>query len=159
MIVTYWCDRHKSCTAWWPPREPKLAGVLDSFTVPLHSPTGLCPPGMPAVLAMQGDCQWPFENGANFHQSHKPTIHCNWGNPNLFLDQPITKGQCQPIRVHVSYHTDSPTASRPGLLSSLVESGTASSPTGPTASFILYRHLTTRKMQSHLTVVWQTQGN
>ena len=33
--------------------------------------------------------------GADLIQRQKaglPTIHCNWGNLNLYLDQPITKG-------------------------------------------------------------------
>ena len=41
------------------------------------------------------DCQW--KNGRHSHRWHVPAIHCNWGNPNLYLDQPITKGWCQPI--------------------------------------------------------------
>ena len=72
-----------------------------------------------SVSAVQGDCQWPQKNGGNSHQSYEPTIHCNWVNPNLYLEQPITKGWCQPIRSHASYHTDSPTATRMGLCSSL----------------------------------------
>ena len=50
-----------------------------------------------------------------------PTIHCNWGNPNLYLNQPlpITKGWCQPIGSHVSYPTNSPTSTRLRLFSSL----------------------------------------
>ena len=40
------------------------------------------------------------------------------GNPNLYLDQPITKGWCQPIRGHVPYLTDSPNVTRLGLCSS-----------------------------------------
>ena len=59
------------------------------------------------------------ENGGNCHQSHKSTIHCDWGNPNLYLDQPITRGWCQPIGIHVSHSTDSPTATRLGLCSRL----------------------------------------
>ena len=45
-----------------------------------------------------------------------PTDHvspwCNGtlGNPNLYLEQPITKAWCQPIGGHVSYPTDSPIA-------------------------------------------------
>ena len=54
-----------------------------------------------------------------------PTDHvspwCNGalGNPNLYLDQPITKGWCQPIGGHGSYPTDSPIATRQGLYISL----------------------------------------
>ena len=54
-----------------------------------------------------------------------PTGHvspyCNGalGNPKLYLDQPVTKGWCQAIGGHVSYPTDSPTATWLGLCSSL----------------------------------------
>ena len=43
-------------------------------------------------------------------------------NPNLYLNQLITKEWCQPIGSHVSYPTDSPIATRLGLCSSLLES-------------------------------------
>ena len=39
---------------------------------------------------------------------------------NRYLDQSITKSRCQPIGDHVSYPTDCPIATRPGLCSSLV---------------------------------------
>ena len=94
--------------------------LLDSLTVSLHSLNGR---HLPAVKAVQGDCQW--ENVGNSHRSHEPTIHCDWGNPNLYLDQPITIGWCQPVGGHVSYLTDSPDATRLGLCSSLVVSKTA----------------------------------
>ena len=45
------------------------------------------------------------------------------GNPNLYLDQPIIKGWCQPIGSYVSYHTDSPITTRLGLCSRLRYSG------------------------------------
>ena len=35
------------------------------------------------------------ENGRNSHWSRKPTIHCDWGNPSLYLGQPVTKRWCQ----------------------------------------------------------------
>ena len=41
--------------------------TLDSFTVPLHSPNGR---HLPAIRAVQGDCQWPVKNGGNFHPSY-----------------------------------------------------------------------------------------
>ena len=40
-------------------------------------------------------------------------------NPNLYLDQPITKTWCQPIGGHVSNPTDCLIATRLGLCSSL----------------------------------------
>ena len=35
----------------------------------------------------------------------EPTILCDWGDPNLYLDQLITYGQCQPVRGYVSTPT------------------------------------------------------
>ena len=66
---------------------------MDCFTVSLHSHNGR---QLPAVKAVQGDCQWPLENDKNLHIPHEPLIHYNWGNHNLYLHQPITKGQCLP---------------------------------------------------------------
>ena len=43
-----------------------------------------------AVRAVQWNCQWPLAMGGNSHQSREPTIHCDWGNSNQYLDQPIT---------------------------------------------------------------------
>ena len=48
-------------------------------------------------------------------RSCDPTIHCSWGNPNLNLDQPITKECCQPIA------TDSPNTTRLGLCCGLTK--------------------------------------
>ena len=45
---------------------------------------------LPAVGAAQGYCQWSLKNVGNFHQSRELRMHCNWGTPNLFLDQPVT---------------------------------------------------------------------
>ena len=50
-----------------------MAPSRDSFTVSLHS---LNSRQMPAVKAVQGDCQWPLENGGNSHQLHEPIMHC-----------------------------------------------------------------------------------
>ena len=63
---------------------------IDSFTVSLHSPNGR---HLPAIRALQGDCQGPLTNAGNFHWPCKPTItiHCDWVNPIIYLDQPITK--------------------------------------------------------------------
>ena len=74
---------------------------------------------LPAVRAVQGDCQWPFKNGGNSHCSYRPRINCDWGIPNLYLDYPITKGWCQPIWGHVSYPTDSPISNMLRLCNSL----------------------------------------
>ena len=40
--------------------------LLDSFTVPLHSPNGR---HLPAIRAVQWDCQWDLKNGRNSHWS------------------------------------------------------------------------------------------
>ena len=47
--------------------------MVDSFTVPLHSPNGR---QMPAIRAVQGDCQLPLQNGGNFQRTCEPTIYC-----------------------------------------------------------------------------------
>ena len=41
-------------------------------------------------------------------------------NPNLYLDQPITKAWCQTFGGHISYPTGSPATSRLGVCSSLI---------------------------------------
>ena len=40
-------------------------------------------------------------------RSRKLTLCRGWDNPNLYLEQPITKGWCQAIGGHVLYPTDS----------------------------------------------------
>ena len=47
---------------------------IDTFTLSLHNPDW---EHMPAVRAVQGDCQWPMRNHRKVHQSHEPVIHCN----------------------------------------------------------------------------------
>ena len=42
----------------------------------------------------QGTVSGP-EKGENFHRSRDPTIHCDWGNPSLYLDKSIAKMWCQ----------------------------------------------------------------
>ena len=90
--------------------------MADFFTVSLHSPNSR---QMPASRAAQGNSQWPQESSENSYWSCDPTIHCDSGNPNRYLYQPITKVWCQSIWGHVSYPTDSLTAIRPGLCNSL----------------------------------------
>ena len=43
------------------------------------------------VGTVQGVCRWRPKNDENTYRSSEPTIHCDWGIPNLYLDQPITK--------------------------------------------------------------------
>ena len=74
-----------------------IGSVLDYFTLPLHSPNSK---HLPAVRAVQRDCHWLLKNGWNSIQSQKPTMLCNRGNPNLYFNQPNTKGWCQLIGGH-----------------------------------------------------------
>ena len=69
-------------------KQLKFGSHLDYFPVSLHSFNGR---QMAAVRAVQGDCQWPLKSGGKSHRSH----HCDRG-PNLYLDQPVTKGQSMP---------------------------------------------------------------
>ena len=39
----------------------------------------------------------------NSHRSHEPTNWCDWGNPNQYLDQPITNRRWQSVRSYVLY--------------------------------------------------------
>ena len=48
--------------------------ALDCFTVFLHCPNGW---HLPAVRAVQGDCQWPLQKGGNAHRLRKLEIHCD----------------------------------------------------------------------------------
>ena len=72
-------------------------------------PLGLC----------KGTASYLWRYVGNVHQSHKPTIHCNWSNPNLYLHQPIIKGWSQQIGSHVSYPIDGYDAYRLGPCRSL----------------------------------------
>ena len=90
---------------------------LDSFTVPLNSPNGR---HLPAVRAVQRDCNWGLKNGGNSHKSHEPIMQ--WGTrQSQSIFRPVTKGWCQPIGGHVSHPTDSPITARLGLCSSLID--------------------------------------
>ena len=90
--------------------------LSQSLAQPLHR-------HLPAVRSVQRDCDWGLKNGGNSHWSWEPIMQS--GNPNLYLDQPIKKAQCQPIGGHVSYLPDSPIATRLGLCSSLICNGGA----------------------------------
>ena len=39
----------------------------------------------------------PLKIGGNSHRSGEPTIHCDWGIPNKYLDQPFTKGDASQL--------------------------------------------------------------
>ena len=51
-----------------------LLTLVDSFTVPLHSPNGR---HLPAVRAVQRDSHWSLKNGENSHWSCGPIMQ--WG--------------------------------------------------------------------------------
>ena len=73
---------------------------------------------LPTVRAVQRDCRWPLKKDGLLHRSRESTIHFNRGSSKLYLDQPFSDGWSQSIIRHVSYPTDSPTATRLGLCSS-----------------------------------------
>ena len=64
---------------------------------------------LPAIRAVQGDCQWPLKNVGNYHQSCEFTVHCAWGNPKSIIrptnhERKMPATRCQPVSGHV--HTD-----------------------------------------------------
>ena len=67
--------------------------LLDSFTVSLHSSNGRYLLG---VMVVQGDCEWPVQNGGPLHWPCRPRRHYDWGIPYLHFDQAITNAWCQP---------------------------------------------------------------
>ena len=71
----------------WGTPDFGMPSDVDRLTVSLHSPNG-----RPVMRSVQGDCK-----------SCEPTIHFDRGNPNIFLNQPITMGWCQPIGGHIQY--------------------------------------------------------
>ena len=75
----------------WSPDLASVQTIIDYFTVPLHSPNGR---HLPSIRAVQGDCQWHLKISGNSHQSCE-SIYFDWGNPNLYLNQTVTKGWCQ----------------------------------------------------------------
>ena len=93
-----------------------LWAAIDSFTVSLHSPNGR---HMPAIRAVQGDCQWPLKHSKNFHRSCEPIMHCMWGvSQFIFRSANHTASNTANVD-YVSYNTDSRTATTLGLWSSL----------------------------------------
>ena len=57
------------------------APTLHVSTVSLHSPHGRY---LPAVRAVEGDCQFPLKNDGNSYRSRQLTMHCGWG-----ISQPV----------------------------------------------------------------------
>ena len=76
---------------------------------------------LPAVRAVQGDCQSPLKT-VEIPTSYVSPQCMTPGNPCLYLDQPIINRWCQPIESHVSPSNDSPTATSLGLFNSLAAS-------------------------------------
>ena len=64
-------------------------GSEDYFTVSTHSSNG-CQP----FLGHKGTGSGLWKTLGHSHRSHQSTIHCDWGNPYLYLDQSITKKWC-----------------------------------------------------------------
>ena len=85
---------------------------LDSFTVSLHSTNGR---HLPAIRAVQGDCQWPLimlEIPTCYMIPECVVTSITY----IYIEQPITKGWCQWIGGHVSYPTGSPRTTRLGTV-------------------------------------------
>ena len=97
---------------WW----EYISLLANCFIVYMHSPNGK---HLPVVRAVQWDCRGPLQNGGNSHRSRGSSMYCDWGNPNLYLDEPMTKMCYRSTRCLASYPTDSPNATRPGLCRSL----------------------------------------
>ena len=88
------CKRIHHCVQVWIP-------TVDSFTVPLHSPSGR---NLPAVRAVQGDGHWGLKNGGNSYWSRE--LIMQWSarqSQCIFRKKTITKAWCQPIGGYVSY--------------------------------------------------------
>ena len=101
---------HNALYRKWNPLTPgHLGSSVDSFTVSLH---------LPAVRAVQGNCQWPLQNGGNSHWPRQPIRQWDIRQSQQIFRPTNHKACCQPIGGHVSYQTDSPTATTLGLCSS-----------------------------------------
>ena len=105
-------------TKYQPFFSSQRVNFLEYFAVSLHSPNGRY---LPAMEAVQGDCQRPYKNGGNSHQSCEPIILCElWMRQSQCIFRPTNhKGWYKPIGGQISYPTDSPNATRLGLCSSL----------------------------------------
>ena len=111
---------------------------IDSFTVFLHSPNGR---HLPAVRAVQGDCQWPLKM-ENSHRSREPTMHCDTEQSQpIFIPTHHKKGWCQPHNP-----TDSPYTITLWLFNSLAY--TPRSTTSAYRAIWLYRPLES-SLRSH----------
>ena len=93
-------------TCCWGNLKYDLLGNLESFTVSLHSSTG-CHYGCARGLSL-----------AYEKRSQEPTIHWDWGNSNLYLDQP-NKWMMPTDWGHILYSAKSLNDTGLGLCSSL----------------------------------------
>ena len=78
--------------------KPAIAGLaqglgidLDYLTISLHILKGM---QLHTVWAVLRGCQWPMKNGGFSTGYLSSKSISDWGNPNLHLDQPITKRWC-----------------------------------------------------------------
>ena len=55
---------------------------IDYFTIQLHSPKSK---HLPAVRAMQGDCQWGLKNGGNSRQSREPKSYSAYWSTKKYI--------------------------------------------------------------------------
>ena len=128
------------------------AAALDSFPVSLHNPNS-------SHLGCTRGLSVASENGGNSHRSHKTTNYYDCGNSlYLYLNQPITKGWCQPIGGHVSYATHCPNATVPGLCSSLSQPSPywiPSNSNNPNLQFQISCQLTSTTFNLDLSEAWQ----
>ena len=96
--------------------ERRFCAQLVSLIISLHSPNGGL---LPAVRAVQRDCQWLLKNGENSYRSYELRSIKTGAYPNHISEQSTTPGWCQPVEGHVSYPTVSPTPTRLGPCISL----------------------------------------
>ena len=95
---------------------PPYWRLIDSFTVPLHSPKGR---HFPAFRVVPRDCQWHLKNVGNSHWLGQPMIQSDTGQSQSIFGPTKHKRWCQPIGGCASYPTDSPTATKLRLCNSL----------------------------------------
>ena len=127
------------CQVRWP-MPGHFRSLIDSFTVSLHSHN--CR-HFPADRLCKGAVSGLW--------NVNPQIHCDWGNPNLYLDKPSIKGWYQPIRGHASYPTESHDVTTLRLCSSLCK---------PNNCLIIWSHEVSKLQNfglesSKLSVIWK----
>ena len=91
---------------------------IDCFTVSLHSPNGRL---LPAVRAVQRDCQWYLKNGGNSNRSRQSSMPCNWCIPqHIFWSANHKRVMLVIWKSQGPRPTVSPTATKRGLCNSLI---------------------------------------